>query len=152
MDLYPREQCPSGPSFPVINRRLIDVPPEDVHYVKAQISHWIDEATNESSSSISQDIWDAIENRSAQLWLVWGEKPEAVCVTQLTDTAKGKQCHIWIMVGNGMENWMHLIAELEAWAKREGCTMMRHEARPGWSRILKSQGYTMPHVILEKEL
>ena len=86
------------------------------------------------------------------MWLAWTDKAESVCVTQLENTSKGKHCHIWIMVGHNMETWVDLMPELEAWAKREGCNMMRHEARPGWSKILKQYGYRMPHVILEKEL
>ena len=132
--------------------RLVDVPPEHVCHVKEQIEHWIESAADGSRYFTAQDVWTAIENRSAQLWLAWGEAPEAVCVTQLEPTPKGKHCHIWIMVGGGMEQWTHLMADLEAWAKRRGCNLMRHEARPGWSRILKSQGYCTPHYVLEKEI
>jgi hypothetical protein len=128
------------------------VPPEHVHYVKAQIEHWINDAANSSRYFTPEDVWAAIENRSAQLWLAWGEIPEAVCVTQISNTSKGKHCSIWIMVGGNMACWVHLMTDLEAWAKREGCNLMRHEARAGWSKILKSRGYECPHLILEKEL
>lgn len=132
--------------------RLIDVPPEHVCHVKEQIEHWIEDAARTSAYFTADDVWRDIESGAAQLWLVWGETPAAVCVTRLEVTSKGKHCHIWIMVGAGMDTWAHLLTELETWAKREGCTFMRHEARPGWSKLLKSKGYHMPHVILEKEL
>jgi hypothetical protein len=117
------------------------------------VAAWIESAAGDSAYFKTQDVIEAIQNRSAQLWLCWeNEKPEAVCVTQIENTSKGKHCAIWIMTGHDRTDWQDLIDDLEAWARREGCVMMRHEARPGWARILKSRGYRMPHVILEKEL
>jgi hypothetical protein len=151
MDIQPqRHGIDAG--LPSRNYRLIDVPPEHVEHVKSDVEHWIDQASSNSSYFSSDDVWAAIQSRSAQLWLVWNEIPEAVCVTQLSNTSKGKHCSIWIMVGSGMVDWLPLIDDLEAWAKREGCNLMRHEARAGWSKPLKKRGYFCPHVILEKEL
>lgn len=118
--------------------------------MKDSVSHWIDEAAAASRYFTADDVWTAIAEKRAQLWLAWSDIPEAVCVTQIEATSKGKHCHIWIMVGQNMQGWHHLMNDLETWAKREGCTMMRHEARPGWSRVLKTYGYECPHLILEK--
>ena len=128
------------------------MPPKDIGFVRPMVSGWIDEAAQSSSYFTADEVWRQIETGHAQLWLVWSDGPQAVCVTQLDSTSKGKHCRIWIMVGKGMDGWGHLINELEQWARREGCNMMRHEARPGWSKMLKQHGYHMPHVILEKEL
>jgi hypothetical protein len=131
---------------------LVDVPVSDIPIVRPLVEHWIEEAQRDSAYATTADVWAAIKTGAAQLWLAWSDKPEAVCVTQLEITSKGKFCRIWIMVGQNMETWVGLMPELEAWAKREGCMMMRHEARPGWSKALKQYGYKMPHVVLEKEL
>ena len=131
---------------------LVDVPATDIEHVRPLVSHWIEEAASTSAYFTADDVWQQIETGHAQLWLAWGETADAVCVTQLENTSKGKHCHIWIMVGRNMEAWHALMSDLEQWAKREGCNMMRHEARPGWSKILKAYGYRMPHVVLEKEL
>lgn len=139
-------------SYTGVVHKLIDVPARDVWHVKPDIEGWINSAAQGSSYFTADEVWDAIKTGKAQLWVVWGNEPDAVCVTQLTDTSKGKYCSIWIMVGSGMVDWLPLVDQLEAWAKREGCNMMRHEARPGWSKALKQRGYHMPHVILEKEL
>mgnify|MGYP000862505802 CR=1 FL=1 len=136
-----------------MHHRLVDIPVEHFDKVKSRVQHWIAEAAEGSSYFNERDVWTALEKQEAQLWTAWGENgPDAVCVTQLTPTSKGKFCAIWIMVGSGMVDWLPLIEELEQWAKIEGCTFMRHEARPGWSKILKTKGYHMPHVILEKEI
>jgi hypothetical protein len=135
-----------------LSHSLVDVPVEHFPVVRPLVSQWIEEAAQASVYFTADDVWTALENRSAQLWLVWNETADAVCVTQLEPTSKGKHCCIWIMVGREMVSWLPLIAQLEQWAKREGCNMMRHEARPGWAKMLKREGYHMPHVILEKEL
>lgn len=117
------------------------------------VADWIADAARDSRYFTEQEVKSKIVSRGAQLWIVWGEnQADAVCVTQLEPTTKGKYCHIWIMVGRGMPAWQHLVKDLETWARREGCSFMRHEARPGWARILKRHDYHMPHVILEKEL
>lgn len=131
---------------------LVDVPVSDFSIVKPMVEHWIEEAANSSAYFTPNDVWEAMNSKAAQMWLAWTDKPESVCITQLENTSKGKFCRIWIMVGQNMETWVALMPELEAWARREGCTMMRHEARPGWSKILKQHGYRTPHVVLEKEL
>lgn len=116
------------------------------------VEHWIADAAAGSRYFTADDVWRALEAAEAQLWLCWQDKPLAVAVTQLETTSRGKHCRIWIMTGELREEWQDLLPELEQWARREGCNLMRHEARPGWSRVLKRRGYDMPHVILEKEL
>ncbi len=135
-----------------ISASLVDVPVSDFSIVKPLVEKWIDEAANSSAYFTASDVWAALNSKAAQMWLAWTDKAESVCVTQLENTSKGKHCHIWIMVGQNMETWVALMPELEAWAKREGCKMMRHEARPGWSKVLKQYGYSCPHYILEKTI
>jgi hypothetical protein len=43
-----------------------------------------------------------------------------------------------------------LLQKLEAFAKAEGCAVMRIFGRKGWHRVL--DGYHVEHVVLEKEL
>ena len=110
-------------------------------------------AMETSAYDTPADVYAAIKEDRAILWLVYnGSEIKAVCVTQLSETAKAKTCSIWIMTGSGREDWQHMLDDIEAFARREGCTHMRHNARPGWAKILKPQGYTMTHVILEKAL
>ena len=132
---------------------LVKVELEHLHIMWPLVVRWIDEAQASSRYASTIDVFNAIVSREAQLWVVWNNhKPGAVIVTQLHNSSKGKYCGIWICVGEGRIDTQHLISELEQWAKSEGCAFMRHEARPGWSRVLKAYGYEMPHVILEKDL
>ena len=114
---------------------------------------FIEQAMDRSHYDKPEDVYIALDKGTAQLWLAAkGGDIEAVCVTQIQFNAKGADCSIWICTGHDRQDWQHHLAEIEAWAKHEGCNMMRHMARPGWTRILKPMGYAMTHVLLEKEI
>lgn len=133
--------------------RLVDVPREHLEIVWPLVERWIDDAARGSRYFTAQDVAKALGDGAAQMWLCWeGDKPQAVCVTQLPVCSKGKYCSIWIMTGSGRENWQSLVSEIEDWARREGCKFMRNEARAGWARVMKRYGYEAPHHIIEKDL
>lgn len=132
---------------------LVDVPPGDLVHVYDDIREWLQSAADASRCYTFDDLITSIRTRQAQLWLAWGDKgPDAVCVTRLFETSKGKHCNIWIMVGHDRDDWVDLMDELETWAKREGCVMMLHEGRIGWQKTLKNRGYRLPHVTFEKDI
>ena len=45
-----------------------------------------------------------------------------------------------------------LVAELEAWARAEGCRRVLVIGRPGWERVLAPEGYAPLARIIAKEL
>lgn len=52
--------------------------------------------------------------------------------------------------GERLEEWKHLRAEIEQYAKAEGCDRVMIEGRPGWSRLMPD--YKLTAVILEKRI
>jgi hypothetical protein len=40
----------------------------------------------------------------------------------------------------------------EEWARRSGCNVVSINGRPGWERLLASEGYQKKSVVLEKQL
>lgn len=86
-----------------------------------------------------------------QLWLAWnGAVIEAVAVTQLTTVGDKKICVIVACSGDGVTEWVSLIAGLEQFAKAEGCKAMRIYGRKGWERLLRN--YKSKYVVMDKEL
>lgn len=86
-----------------------------------------------------------------QLWLVWNGSVKAIVVTELyLDVSGLKCCMIRVCTGRGAKDWTHLIADIEDWARREGCAKLDMIARKGWARELPD--YRMTHVMLEKDL
>jgi hypothetical protein len=107
----------------------------------------------EAALDSSDDVYEKLKTRAAQLWTARrGDEVEAICITRVEEYTRGKACAIWICTGTGMEEWKHHMATIEAWAVENGCTRMKHTARPGWQRVLKPMGYATTHVLLEKDL
>lgn len=105
-------------------------------------------------------LYTRFNNSAYQLWLVIdmneADPVRAVFCTEVYRTDVGaKTCAIVICAaanGSSARDWVHLIADVEAWASREGCTRFRLEARRGWVRWLRPKGYQPGHMILEKGL
>lgn len=95
----------------------------------------------------AEDLMEALSDGRQQLWMISdGEKLVAICITEITKNV----CLFFLMIGNGRKNWLHLITEVESWAKKVGCDKMRAIARPGWARVLKD--YRKTRIVLEKRI
>ena len=114
---------------------------------------FVTQAMERSHYDTPDDVRLALDKGTAQLWIASKNgNIEAVCVTQIETNAKGSDCSIWICTGHDRQDWQHHLAEIETWARYEGCTVMRHMARPGWAKVLKPMGYSVKHVCVEKLL
>jgi hypothetical protein len=98
-------------------------------------------------SAVERDVLGG----GALLWLAWdGEEIVAAAVTELSLVRGRKLCTIVACGGRARRRWLHLLAELETFARREGCEATRICGRRGWTRVLPD--YRATRVILEKEL
>ena len=139
------------PSPSLVN--LTGVNAENIDTVWDSILPLIQSATDQSGGN-PEKIRAALLEKKAQLVIaVSDDGIEAVCVTELVTIKYRPVCNVWIIAGRKRENWMHYLDKIEAWAKAKGCVAMRHaQARMGWKRILKPQGYRAKYVVLEKDL
>lgn len=85
------------------------------------------------------------------LWIAWdGAAVEAAAATQLQATENGLVCVIVACGGRRLGRWLPLLAEIEAYAAKEGCSAVRIFGRMGWQRVLS--GYRPSNVVLDKPL
>jgi hypothetical protein len=89
----------------------------------------------------------------AQLWLVRSaDSVVGIVITQITTDAE-RVAEVPVVAGIDLEAWLHLLDELEAWARREGCVaMVSTAAREGWVRVLKNRGWRKTAVLMERML
>jgi hypothetical protein len=129
---------------------LICIDPERVHQFWPCVEPLIARAMAHSSVSSLDGIACAVHAGRALLWIVWnGEEIKAAVVTEL-GTVDGKRlCTIAACGGRDSDEWLPLIADLEKYARAEGCKAMRIFGRRGWERLLP--GYAA-RTMLEKEL
>lgn len=93
----------------------------------------------------------AFKDDALQLWIVWNGGVMAVGATELSTCASGlKICTIRFLTGENSLDWLHTVADLEAWAKHQGCDRVVGYMRKGWAKRLSD--YKLSHVYLEKDL
>jgi hypothetical protein len=84
------------------------------------------------------------------LWLTWdGQAINAVCVTEVMDTPKGRGC-LAVACGGSDNDWPDRLKPIEDYAKEAGCQFMRIQGRKGWQRVFKE--YRFEWVSLSKRL
>jgi hypothetical protein len=93
----------------------------------------------------------AVFTGTALLWIACdARRINAAAITELGAVGGERFCTIVACAGADRAQWLPLIAELEDYARREGCKAMRIFGRRGWSRVLPD--YKTTRILLEKAL
>lgn len=103
-------------------------------------------AIDRTELSSFDDLEQQVLEGDQLLWLAWSDHIEAAATTHLSNNV----CTLTACSGYNRNRWLPLFAEIEKYAKAEGCKKMRLFGRKGWERVL--DGYRVEHVILEKQL
>lgn len=151
---------------------LICVEPARVHEIWPHVETLIRRAMERGTSdyeALAQRVWRG----EALLWIVWGPAPAqlaawelapaeaggraaggerilAAVVTALSLANERKLCTIVACAGEHRAKWLHLLDEIETFARDEGCEAMVIVGRRGWERTLPQ--YRRRAVILERTL
>ena len=130
---------------------LVCVDPERVHQIWPYARDLLKAACRRTELSAFADIEADILSGRSLLWLDWdGRAIEAAAATILINSETAQVCIITVCGGRGVARRLPLLGEIEAYAKREGCTRMRIFGRKGWLRVL--DGYEQTHIIMDKDL
>jgi len=128
----------------------ICIDPAHVERVWPLVSHLIRAAMRKGRISEFADVERAVLDGLQLLWVaadaraIW-----AAAVTQLTYANGEKLCTIVACGGRERARWLPLKAELESFAKAEGCAAIRIHGRRGWAREFPD--YRLTRILLEKE-
>ena len=100
-----------------------------------------------------QDLFNQIMRREVRLALVMDDHKVLALVGARIHQMDGKSYGdmIWL-AGFGREQWQDLLPQFEQMLRDAGCVMCRPICRPGWMRYLKTCGYKLTHVMMEKPL
>ncbi len=135
--------------------KLVRIPPAHARQTWPLVQERIKAVADRSNGRFTEEtILRAIEAGEDQFWVGWDEgkrEVRAVMTTTLSQYATSfKTADILIVTGEGRKEWKHLIGDVEAWAKSQGCGVVQVYARKGWARELPD--YKLSHVLLEKRL
>lgn len=129
---------------------LTMVPPANVGGVWNDVSGLLDRVLSMAGAHTLDSLKTELEAGRSQLWIVHNTRVRAVCVTTINIYPADKVCLIWLCAGEGRNEWIDLISDIEEWARGLGCLRTRIQGRPGWERVLSD--YSKTNIILEKRL
>jgi len=95
------------------------------------------------------DLISLIRSRQSQLWIAANHEIKAVMLTEV-GTDRLKTVTITHLAGKDRSEWLHLLADIKAWAVELGSKRLKAVTRPGWERVLAD--FKKTHVILEVRL
>jgi hypothetical protein len=131
--------------------QCICIDPAHVARVWPLVAHLIRAAMRKGRISEFADVEAAVLAGTELLWVaadrqaIW-----AAAVTQLGRANGEKFCTIVACGGRERARWLPLKAELEKFARAEGCAAIRIHGRRGWAREFPD--YRLTRILLEKEL
>lgn len=129
----------------------ICIDPRFVERVWPLVAPLIRAAMRKGRVSDFADVERAVLDGMQLLWVaadrsaIW-----AAAVTELAHVSGEKVCTIVACGGRERKRWLPLKAELESFARAEGCTAMRIHGRRGWAREFPD--YRLTSITLEKEI
>jgi hypothetical protein len=111
----------------------------------------IEKAYDRTDYGNFNDAESAVFKGEALLWIVWRE-PEVVAtlITRVRNTNKSKVCEVCAAGGKESRVWLHMMANIEKYARDMGCNRISVTGRKGWARLLPD--FREKLVIIEKEL
>lgn len=127
------------------------ISPDQLDLVWPSVEKMIDQAYKVVDEIVPPDLLEQLRQRHRQLWIVGdGEKILAAILTKIVQLPSCRCCLISACAGTEGDRWLHLIEEIEAFARFEGCGKVQMEGRIGWER--KFPRYKRVRIVLEKEL
>jgi hypothetical protein len=112
----------------------------------------ITDAVAESRGKLSvESVIKAIQSGDWKLFAVVSRQVDAICIVEIYREMSGlKTMAIKICTGARAHAWVHLVDEIAAEAKRQGCGKLIAIARKGWAKHLAD--FKLTHVMLERDL
>ncbi len=119
-----------------------------------EVKHWIEAATKESGGWWSaSDVLAGIERDALHLWAVTdGQIVYGAVVLEIEQSPQKRIAIVALCAGHSQDLWLHLLPELEAWARGHSCHEMQVRGRPGWQRRLTEFGYQQRYITIGKPL
>lgn len=128
---------------------------DDVLWQARDLKSFIEKAADGSSGKFQPvDIFRHLARGEWQLWTAREDGAlRSMLLTRIVEFPRMRVCEMLAAVGESRDETMvPFLADIEAWARRQGCLLMQPIARPGWERVFKPYGYVRTHSILEKRL
>lgn len=135
-----------------IPARLSGVPLADLDEVWPQVREGFARLCEKRGDGLwrTEDYERAVRGARMQLWIVKAEMILAAILTEIVVEPRGKKLRVLMLHGRERRRWLHLLGQLEEWARGIGCDLVEVVGRRGWQRELP--GYRFKCMTMEKGL
>lgn len=117
------------------------------------VRHLIAEALEYAHGHSPEDVLARIQGGQSQLWVVEKDMLIVGCaVTEVCSYPRSRTLQIWLLCGIDLEKWKPCIAQLETFAKAQGCDFIEATGRRGLEKMIRDLGFTSPRVTFSKKL
>lgn len=122
---------------------IILVPKPDIDKVVKLIPEFLESAAKYTYGRFdANDIVQECKKVNKQLWVAFDKDVIGFVVTEIVSYPKLKTLVMHFTGGKNFETWHDdIISTLKKFAKECGCQLIESQARLGWSKILKKDGY-----------
>ena len=116
---------------------------------KDKVLHYLNKVLGKAPEVTVESVLTSIQKGDSQLWLITEEDVVAIVVTNLVTYPTTKRLLIHLLGGDGAEDWVHVISEIEEWSKSKGLDGVEIQGRKGWLKLLPD--YSCDRVLMIKE-
>lgn len=94
-----------------------------------------------------EDLVQRVVDGKAQVW----EEGEALIITEVLQYPQKRVLRFWAATGE-LEDCITLSRRILEWGKEQGCKLALLTGRRGWTKPLRTEGWTEKLAVLTKEL
>lgn len=136
------------------DNRLLYVPLALLDQLWPRLAPLIEQARAYSCGEYElDDIRALIAARKAQLWAaVDSDGIQGAMVTRVLEYPRFRALNVMYLAARDFDQRLHSQPEIEAYARRQGCSEIHITGRAGWVRKLASHGYQEQYRTLRKVL
>lgn len=96
---------------------------------------------------LSEDIYRCLKACDMQLWVIYNSQGLlSFCITQIIVYPRKKILSIPFVGGIEMLKWLHLLGEIQRFAKENGCDEIEGYAREGWLRVFNKFNFEVKKI------
>jgi hypothetical protein len=118
---------------------------------KSVIEHYLRKALTKASEYSLRDILKSIYDGISVLWLIRdGENIVGSFTVKVYEYPESKILMLHLLGGDKIEEWLHLLSEVEDYGRDLGCDLVEMHGRYAWKKLLPD--YTSDRIILNKVL
>jgi hypothetical protein len=118
---------------------------------KSVIEHYLRKALTKAPEYSLRDILKSIYDGISVLWLIEDDGDIVGSFTvKVYEYPESKILMLHLLGGDKIEEWLHLLSEVEDYGRDLGCDLVEMHGRYAWKKLLPD--YTSDRIILNKVL